>query len=37
MVPITPERTVIDPELAMAQVDENTIGVVGDPRLHLHR
>ena len=29
MVPITPERTVIDPELAMAQVDENTIGVVG--------
>ena len=35
--PITPERTVIDPELAMAQVDENTIGVVGDPRLHLHR
>ena len=29
MVPITPERTVIDPELAMALVDENTIGVVG--------
>ncbi len=29
MVPITPERTVIDTELAMAQVDENTIGVVG--------
>ncbi len=29
MIPITAERTVIDPELAMAQVDENTIGVVG--------
>jgi glutamate decarboxylase len=29
MVPITPERTVIDPEQAMAMVDENTIGVVG--------
>jgi glutamate decarboxylase len=29
MIPITPERTVIDPELAMQQVDENTIGVVG--------
>ncbi|HEY5699675.1 MAG TPA: glutamate decarboxylase [Acidimicrobiales bacterium] len=29
LIPITPERTVIDPELAMAQVDENTIGVVG--------
>ncbi len=29
MVPITPERTVIDVELAMALVDENTIGVVG--------
>jgi len=28
-VPITPERTVIDPEMAMALVDENTIGVVG--------
>jgi len=29
MIPITPERTVIDVDLAMAQVDENTIGVVG--------
>ncbi len=29
MVPITAERTVIDPELAMELVDENTIGVVG--------
>jgi glutamate decarboxylase len=28
-VPITPERTVIDPEAAVALVDENTIGVVG--------
>lgn len=28
-VPITPERTVIDPEMAMALVDEDTIGVVG--------
>lgn len=28
-VPITPERTVIDPELAVSLVDENTIGVVG--------
>lgn len=28
-VPITPERTVIDPALAMELVDENTIGVVG--------
>ncbi|MCA9711496.1 MAG: glutamate decarboxylase [Myxococcales bacterium] len=28
-VPITPERTVIDPEQAAALVDENTIGVVG--------
>ena len=29
MIPITADRTVIDIDLAMAQVDENTIGVVG--------
>ena len=33
----TEDRYVIDPEDVMTRVDENTIGVVADPRHHLHR
>ncbi len=36
-IPMAEDRYVITPEQVLEYVDEDTIGVVGDPGHHLHR